>query len=377
MKVSLIAAAVAATFATSGAFAQEMVIKLGHVAPLSGSQSHYGKDNENGAKMAITDLNAKGWTLGGKKVKWELMSEDDAADPKQGTIVAQKLVDAKVAGVIGHLNSGTTIPASKIYSDANTPQITPSATNPKYTQNGYKTAFRNIANDNALGAALGMHAVKGLNLKNVAVIDDRTAYGQGVAEVFKKTVLANGAKVVSEQFTNDKATDFRAILTSIKAKNPQAVFYGGMDAQAGVMLKQMKEMGMNVPFMGGDGICTVELMKIGGDAVGKNVVCAEGGEALANMPGGPAFQKRYKELYNAEIQVYAPYVYDAVMAMATAINKAQSVDGGKIVAELQKINLDGVTGKISFEGSGELKNAAVTLSTYDGGKKAALVMAKK
>jgi branched-chain amino acid transport system substrate-binding protein len=372
MKVSLIAAAVAATFATSGAFAQEMVIKLGHVAPLSGSQSHYGKDNENGAKMAITDLNAKGWTLGGKKVKWELMSEDDAADPKQGTIVAQKLVDAKVAGVIGHLNSGTTIPASKIYSDANTPQITPSATNPKYTQNGYKTAFRNIANDNALGAALGMHVVKGLNLKNVAVIDDRTAYGQGVAEVFKKTVLANGATVVSEQFTNDKATDFRAILTSVKAKNPQAVFYGGMDAQAGVMLKQMKEMGINVPFMGGDGICTVELMKIGGDAVGKNVVCAEGGEALANMPGGPAFQKRYKELYNAEIQVYAPYVYDAVMAMATAINKAQSVEGGKIVAELQKINMDGVTGKISFEGSGELKNAAVTLNTYDGGKKAAL-----
>jgi branched-chain amino acid transport system substrate-binding protein len=371
MKLKLIAAAITATFAT-GAMAQEVVVKLGHVAPLTGAQAHYGKDNENGAKMAIADLNAKGWTLGGKKVKWELMSEDDGADPKQGTIVAQKLVDAKVAGVIGHLNSGTTIPASKTYSDANVPQITPSATNPKYTQNGYKTAFRNIANDNALGAALAMHATKKLSLKNIAVIDDRTAYGQGVADVFKKTATANGASVVAEQYTNDKATDFRAILTAVKAKNPQAVFYGGMDAQAGVMLKQMKEMGLNVPLMGGDGICTVELMKIGGDAVGKNVVCAEGGEALSNMPGGPAFEKRYKELYKADIQVYAPYVYDAVMAMATAINKAQSTDGGKIIAELQKLSMDGVTGKISFEGSGELKNAAVTLNTYDGGKKTPL-----
>jgi branched-chain amino acid transport system substrate-binding protein len=368
MKMHLIALAVASTF-TTAAFAQEIVVKLGHVAPLTGPQAHYGKDNENGAKMAIADLNAKGWTLGGKKVKWELMSEDDAADPKQGTLVAQKLVDAKVAGVIGHLNSGTTIPASKIYSDAGTPQITPSATNPKYTQNGYKTAFRNIANDNALGAALAMHATKKLSLKDIAVIDDRTAYGQGVADVFKKTATANGAKIIAEQFTNDKATDFRAILTAVKAKNPQAVFYGGMDAQAGVMLKQMKEMGINVPLMGGDGICTVELMKIGGDAVGKNVVCAEGGEALSKMPGGPAFEKRYKETYKADIQVYAPYVYDAVMAMATAINTAQSNEGMKVVAALQKLNMDGVTGKISFEGSGELKNAAVTLNTYDGGKK--------
>jgi branched-chain amino acid transport system substrate-binding protein len=372
MQKKAISVAIATAFAATGAMAQEMVIKLGHVAPLSGPQAHYGKDNESGAKLAIEDLNKAGITVGGKKVKFELMSEDDAADPKQGTAVAQKLVDAKVAGVIGHLNSGTTIPAGKIYSDAGLPQITPSATNPKYTQLGYKHAFRNIANDNALGAALAVHAVDVLKAKNVAIVDDRTAYGQGVADVFKKTASAKGAKVVAEQYTNDKATDFRPILTAVKAKNPDVVFYGGMDAQAGPMLKQMKEMGINAKFLGGDGICTAELAKLGGDATGTNVVCAEGGSALSKMPGGPAFEKRFKDTFKADIQVYAPYVYDAVMTMGMAIKAANSTDGAKIAEQLRKIDHKGVTGTVKFQPDGELANAAVTLNTYQGGKKAPL-----
>jgi branched-chain amino acid transport system substrate-binding protein len=371
MKIRVMPLALAATFSAT-AYGQEMVIKLGHVAPLSGPQAHYGKDNENGARMAIEDLNKMNITVGGKKVKWQLQSEDDAADPKQGTAVAQKLVDAKVAGVIGHLNSGTTIPAGKIYSDAGIPQITPSATNPKFTQLGYRYAFRNIANDNALGAALAKYATGSLKAKNVAVVDDRTAYGQGVAEVFKATAAKGGAKVVAEEFTNDKATDFRAILTSVKGKNPDVVFYGGMDAQAGPMLKQMKEMGIKAAFMGGDGICTAELVKLGGDSVGNNVTCAEGGSALSKMPGGAAFEKRYKETYKADIQVYAPYVYDAVMTMAMAIKSANSTEGAKIAEALRKIEHKGVTGTVKFEASGELANAAVTLNTYDAGKKSPL-----
>ena len=150
VKFTVIAAAAAAMFAGTVA-AQDMVVKIGHVAPTSGAIAHLGKDNENGARMAIDDLNAKGTTIGGKKVKFELVAEDDAADPKQGTAVANKLVDAKVNGVIGHLNSGTTIPASKIYFDAGLPQISPSATNPKYTRQGFKTAFRVVADDSQLG----------------------------------------------------------------------------------------------------------------------------------------------------------------------------------------------------------------------------------
>ncbi|MDH5205173.1 MAG: branched-chain amino acid ABC transporter substrate-binding protein, partial [Hylemonella sp.] len=299
-------------------------IKIGHVGPVSGAIAHLGKDNENGARMAIDELNAAGVTIGGNKVTLELMAEDDAADPKQGTAVATKLVDAKVAGVIGHLNSGTTIPASKIYSDAGIPQISPSATNPKYTRQGFKTAFRVVADDVHLGSTLGKYAVNTLNGKNVAVIDDRTAYGQGVAEEFTKAAEAAGATVVAKEFTTDKATDFNAILTSIKGKTPDVVFFGGMDAVAGPMLKQMKSLGISAKFMGGDGICTGKLLELAGDAIGEEqVFCAEAGgvegEAKAAMDD---FRAKYKTKFNIDVQLYAPYVYDATKLMVAAMVKA-------------------------------------------------------
>src|SRR4051795_5194852 len=174
------------------AAAQDQVVKIGHVAPLSGPQAHYGKDNENGVRMAIEDLNAQGVTIGGKKIKFEIQAEDDAADPKQGTAAAQKLCDAKVNGVVGHLNSGTTIPASTVYHNCGIPHITGAATNPNLTKPGYKTTYRIIANDNALGAGLALYAADALKLKRIAIIDDRTAYGQGVAEVFKRTASSKG-----------------------------------------------------------------------------------------------------------------------------------------------------------------------------------------
>ena len=295
LKSKLVVAGIAAALAAGGVAAQEEVVKIGHVAPLSGGQAHYGKDNERGAIMAIEDLNARNISIGGKKIKWVLVSEDDAADPKQGTAAAQKLVDNKVNGVVGHLNSGTTIPASKIYFDAGIPQITPAATNPKYTQQGYKSAFRVIANDNALGAATANYATKTLKAKRVAIIDDRTAYGQGVADIFEKVAKEGGAQVVTRQFTNDKATDFNAIL------------------------RQMKQLGINTKFLGGDGICTVELAKLAGDAIGEGVICAEGGASLGTMPKGQDFKNRFEAKYKEPIQVYAPYVYDAVMALAAAM----------------------------------------------------------
>jgi branched-chain amino acid transport system substrate-binding protein len=373
IKFNLIAAAAVALVA-GGASAQDMVVKIGHVGPVSGAQAHYGKDNENGARMAVEDLNAKGVTIGGKKVKLELVAEDDAADPKQGTAAAQKLCDAKVNGVVGHLNSGTTIPASKIYNDCGIPEITPSATNPKYSQQGFKTAFRILANDNALGAGLALHAANNLHLKKIAIIDDRTAYGQGVAEVFKKTALAKGIQIVDEQYTNDKATDFMAILTAIKSKGPDGIFYGGMDPQGGPMLRQMEQLGMtNVKYFGGDGICTAKLAELSGGAktLG-NVVCAEGGASLEKMPGGTAWKKRYDEKYPGQFQVYSPYTYDGVGVLVAAMVKAGSADPKVYLPALAKIEYQGVTTKISFEPDGELKNPAMTLYSYKDGKKVPL-----
>jgi len=358
----------------SMASAQEQVVKIGHVAPMSGPQASYGKDNENGARMAVDDLNAQGVTLGGKKIKFELMAEDDAADPKQGTAAAQKLCDAKVAGVVGHLNSGTTIPASKIYNDCGIPMVTGAATNPNLTKPGYKTTFRIIANDLALGAGLATYAADTLKLKKVAMIDDRTAYGQGVAEVFKKTALAKGMQVVDDQFTTDKATDFTAILTAIKSKSPDAIFFGGMDPQGGPMLRQMEQLGLGkVKYFGGDGICTTELAKLAGGAKTlDNVVCAEGAASLAKMPGGTAWKARYDKKYPGQYQIYSPYTYDATMLLADAMKRANSSDPKVYLPELQKSNYKGVTAHIAFESNGELKNPAITLYVYKDGKKAPL-----
>ncbi len=370
MKLKLTALAALATL-TGMATAQDTIVKIGHVAPLSGSQAHYGKDNENGVRMAIEDLNAQNIVIGGKKIKFEIVAEDDAADPKQGTAAAQKLCDAKVAGVVGHLNSGTTIPASKVYNDCGIPHVTGAATNPNLTKPGYKTTYRIIANDLALGAGLAFYAADALKLQRVAIIDDRTAYGQGVAEVFKKTALAKGMTVVDEQFTTDKATDFMAILTAVKAKTPDAIFYGGMDAQAGPMLRQIEQLGMNnVKYFGGDGICTAEIAKLvaGAKTIG-NVVCAEGGASLAKMPGGEAWMKRYEAKYPKQYQIYSPYTYDATFVLVDAMKRANSTDPKVYTPELIKTNFKGVTTTIAFEANGELKNPAITLYVYKDGKK--------
>jgi branched-chain amino acid transport system substrate-binding protein len=388
MKLAVVAAAVAlaacgkkeeapvAAAPAAPAAPQELVIKIGHVGPTSGAIAHLGKDNEMGAKMAIEELNAANVMIDGKPAKFELLAEDDAADPKQGTAAAQKLVDAKVNGVIGHLNSGTTIPASQIYDAAGIPQISPSATNPKYTRQGYKGVFRMVADDTQLGGTLGKYAVETLKAKKVAVIDDRTAYGQGVADEFEKGVQGAGGEVVGREFTNDKATDFNAILTSLKAKKPDVVFFGGMDAVAGPMIRQMKQLGIKAKFMGGDGICSSELPKLAGDAVADDqVFCAEAGGVEGEQKAGmDKFREDFKNKFGVEVQVYAPYVYDAVKVMAKAMENANSADPAKYLPALKAIEYKGVTGNIAFDEKGDIKNGALTLMTYKGGQRTTIAV---
>jgi len=364
-------APVAAASAPAAPAVASNVIKIGHVGPTSGAIAHLGKDNESGAKMAVEEWNAKGVTIGGQKMTIEMLAEDDAADPKQGTAVATKLVDAKVVGVIGHLNSGTTIPASAIYSAAGIPQISPSATNPKYTRQGFKTAFRIVADDTQLGSALGKYAVATLKGKNIGVIDDRTAYGQGVAEEFEKAVTAAGGKIAGHEFTTDKATDFNAILTTLKGKKVDIVFFGGMDAVAGPMIKQMAQLGIKAKFMGGDGICSSELPKLAGDALKDDMVfCAEaGGVEGEQKVGMTKFKADFKAKFNADVQVYAPYTYDAVNLLIASMVKADSSDPAKYLPVLAATSdYKGVTGTIGFDEKGDIKNGALTLHTYKGGK---------
>jgi branched-chain amino acid transport system substrate-binding protein len=372
--ISLIPLALAgAACAAQGA---EQIVRIGSAAPLSGPSAHLGKDTENGARLAVDDLNAQGFAIGGKKVRLVLVAEDDGGDPKQGTAVAQKLVDAGVAGVVGHLNSGTTVPASKIYYAAGIPQITPSSTTPSYTHQGFKSAFRLVANDNKIGSTLGRYALSRLQAHRVAVIDDRSAFGQGLADEFIKGLKAGpgAAELVSRQFTTDKATDFTAILTQIKASKPDLLFYGGMDAVAGPMLKQMKALGIDARFMGGDGICSEKLAQLAGDALGEDKVsCAvAGGVTGAQEQGYADFVARYRSTYHLELQTYAPYAYDAVMVLATAMRNAKSADPALYLPQLAKIHYQGVTGNIAFDARGDLLDAPMTIYTYRGGKKTKL-----
>ncbi|MCI0504643.1 MAG: branched-chain amino acid ABC transporter substrate-binding protein [Gammaproteobacteria bacterium] len=346
--------------------ADDGVIRIGSVAPLTGSQSHYGKDNDNGARLAIEELNAKGVTIGGKPVKFELVSEDDQADPKTATIVAQKLVDKQVKGVIGHLNSGTTIPASKIYYDAGIVQISPSATAIAYTKQGFKSAFRVMTNDSQQGRVLGEFAVKKLGAKSVAIIDDRTAYGQGIADEVEKAVVASGGAVVSRQYTTDSSSDFTAILTSIKSTSPDVVFYGGMDPQGAPLVKQMRNLGLAATYLGGDGLNTLDYLRLAGKD-GEGTVASMPGLPIDQMPGGKNFQEKFNARYGP-IQVYAPYAYDAVMVMVDAMMRANSADPAMYLPEVAKTQYQGVTGNIAFDEKGDVKAAAITLYQAKGDK---------
>ncbi|MEQ1813747.1 MAG: branched-chain amino acid ABC transporter substrate-binding protein [Candidatus Nitrotoga sp.] len=338
----------------------DLVVKIGAVAPLTGAQAHLGKDNENGARMAIEDANAQGVVIAGRKVKFELLSEDDQADPKTATIVAQKLVDAKVSGVIGHLNSGTSIPASKIYSDNGIVQISPSATAVSYTGSGFKTAFRVMANDAQQGKVLGNYATQILGAKKIAVIDDRTAYGEGLAREFIKAAQAGGTQIIAHEYTTDRAVDFTAVLTSLKGKRPELIFFGGMDPQGVPMIKQMRALGLTAKFMMGDGGYTPKLTELAG-AAAEGVYASLPGVPLNKMPGGSDFSRRYEAKFHQPIQLYAPYCYDAVNVMIAAMKKAASTDPAKYLPELAKLGHNGITAKIEFNEKGDLKDGAITL----------------
>ena len=346
-------------------------VKIGHVAPLTGPIAHLGKDNENGARLALEEINKAGLTIDGKKVVLTLVPEDDAEDPKTATQVAQKLVDAKVVGVVGHLNSGTSIPASKIYSDAGITQVSPSSTNPDYTKQGFKTTYRLVATDAQQGPALGNYVANTLKAKTVAIIDDSTQYGKGLADEFEKTVKAAGLKVVTREASNNKATDFKAILTKVKGSKPDVIMYGGMDATGGPLAKQATELGIKAKIVGGDGMCTEKLIELAGDAV-VNVTCSEAGKALSKMAQGADFQKRYKERFNSDVQINAPFTYDAVYVLVDAMKRANSTDPAKILVAMPDTKMNGLIGNIAFDSKGDMKEGVITLYDFKDKKKTVL-----
>jgi branched-chain amino acid transport system substrate-binding protein len=354
------------TAAAPAAPAEETVtVTIGHAGPLTGGIAHLGKDDENGVHLAVDEANAKKIKLGGKTVNFVMMSEDDQADPKLGPTIAQKFADAKVAGVVGHLNSGVSIPASAVYNQAGIPMISGSATNPKLTEQGFKTICRTVARDDQQGPAIAAYIANDLKLKKVAIADDATAYGEGLANEVEKTLKAAGVQIVTREKTNDKATDFKAILTKIKGRNPDAVFYGGMDATGGPMLKQARELGIKATFAYGDGACTAEMNKLAGDKAAEGMICSQAG--IPTQMASKAFVDAFNAKYG-EIKQYAPYYYDGANLLIAAMQKADSPDPAKYLPELHKISYDGATGHIEFDDKGDRKDAEITIFQMKNGK---------
>lgn len=354
-------------FLTTPARSDETV-KIGLVGPLTGSISHLGKDSENGAHLAVEEINAKGLNINGQKITIELDSRDDAADPRTATQVAQTLVDDKVAAVVGHLTSGASIPASKIYSDAGIVQISPGATNPTYTQQGFKTTYRMITTDAQQGPALANYAANRLKVKSVAIVDDATAYGQGLADQFEKAAKSIGINVVSHDATSDKAMDFRAILTKIKGENPDAIMVGGEDATGGPLVKQGRQLGIRAIVLGGDGMCTENFASLAGEASDK-VICSVGGESIQKMPGGAAFMAKYQKRFGVPVGITAPLSYDAVYIVVDAMKRANSTDSGKILAAMPGTDYQGVIGETKFDSKGDLQHGLISIYDYTAGKK--------
>jgi len=349
---------------TAAAPAGGATVTIAHAGPLTGSIAHLGKDDENGVALAVAQANDQHLTIDGKPVTFKMVSEDDMADPKTGTTVAQKLVDEKVAAVIGHLNSGVSIPASEVYAKAGIPMISGSATNPQLTERGLKTVYRTVGRDDQQGPAIASYIASELKAKKVAIADDKTAYGEGLANEVEKTLKGDKVSIVGRERTTDKETDFKAILTKIKAKNPDVIFYGGMDATGGPLLKQARELGIKAVFAFGDGACTDEMSKLAGQSA-EGMVCSQAG--LPREAADPNFVKAFNAKYG-EIKQYAPYFYDGTMAMIEAMKKANSTDPAKFAPEVFNVSFKGATGTVEFDQKGDRKNAEMTIFKMEGGK---------
>ncbi|SCK29816.1 branched-chain amino acid ABC transporter substrate-binding protein [Vogesella sp. LIG4] len=343
-------------------------IKIGFAAPLTGPQAHYGEEYKNGVTLAIEDANAEKPTIDGKPVSFELVAEDDQADPKTATQMAQKFVDNKVAGIIGHFNSGCAIPASKIYSDAGIPMIA-MATSPVFTTQGFKNTFRSMTSDTQQGSVMGKFVVDKLNAKKIVIVDDRTAYGQGLADEFEKAVKAAGGQVLKREFTNDKATDFAAILTSIKSVSPDVVFYGGADAQSAPMAKQMKRLGLKAPLISGEMTKTPNFLQLAGKEA-EGTIASLAGLPLDKMPKGNDYAARYKARFKMDVATYSPYGYDATRVLIAAMKQANSADPAKYMPVLAKMEYkDGVTSSNwAYDAKGDLKDGGITVYKVQNGQ---------
>jgi branched-chain amino acid transport system substrate-binding protein len=332
---------------------KEDIIKIGIAGPMTGDQAKMGMDFKNGATLAVEEWNSKGGILG-KKI--ELVISDDQHDPKQAVSIANKMINDGVVGVIGHFNSSCSIPASDVYHRAGIPMITPGSTNPQLTEKGYQGIFRVCGRDNQQGKSGAEFAVNVLKLKNIAVLHDKTTYGQGLADEFKKS-LGNTVSVVYYGGIAQGDKDFKMVLTAVKSKKPELIFFGGIYPEAGLLVKQAKELGLNAPFMSGDGTIDPKFIEIAGVSAAEGTYLTFSPDPR-NIPSAKEIIRKYDATFG-DIGPYSLYAYDAANILLTAIKEANTTGGKAIMDKLHTIEFNGTLGHIRFDEKGD-----VTISPY-------------
>jgi branched-chain amino acid transport system substrate-binding protein len=352
-KVLLLLLGLTLCLVSIGCQKKEDVVKIGIAGPMTGDQAKMGMDFKNGATLAVEEWNSKGGILG-KKIA--LIVSDDQHDPKQAVAVANKMVNEGAAGVIGHFNSSCSIPASDVYNRAGVPMITPGSTNPQLTERGYSNVFRVCGRDDQQGKVGADYVSQVLKLKQVAVLHDKTTYGQGLADEFKR-FLGEGVEVVYYGGIVQGDKDFKMILTTVKNKNPALIFFGGIYPEAGLLVRQAKELGLIAPFMSGDGTIDAKFIEIAGPQAAEGTLLTFSPDPN-HIPTAKNFIDNYR-LRFGEIGPYSIYAYDATNILLTAIKEAQGTESKRIIDKLHSLEFEGALGKIGFDAKGD-----VTVSPY-------------
>ncbi len=346
----------------SGCRGKEDVIKIGVVGPMTGDQAKMGTDFKNGVALAVEGWNARGGVLNKKIVA---LIEDDQHDPKQAVSVANKLVNAGVAGVIGHFNSSCSIPASDVYNRAGIPMISPGSTNPQLTEKGHNGVFRVCGRDDQQGKVGAEFVINKLKLKKIAVIHDKTTYGQGLADEFKKFV-GKDVEVVYYGGVIQGDKDFKTVLISIKEKKPELIYFGGIYPEAGLLVKQAKELGLNVPLMSGDGTIDPKFIEIAGPKAAEGTYLTFSPDAK-KIPTAKKFVEDYEKKFG-ELGPYSIYAYDAANIMLSAIKEANSTESRAITEKLHSVEFDGALGKIKLDAKGDVTVAPYIIWITKNGK---------
>lgn len=337
------------------------VIKIGIAGPMTGDQSKMGMDFKNGVSLAVEEWNSRGGVLG-KKI--EVVTGDDQHDPKQAVSVANKMVNEGVTGLIGHFNSSCSIPASDVYNRSEVPMISPGSTNPQLTEKGYKGVFRVCGRDDQQGKVAAEFVTGRLKLRKIAVIHDKTTYGQGLADEFRKA-LGDKVEVVFYGGIIQGDKDFKGVLTTIKGKSPELIFFGGIYTEAGLMVRQAKEIGLKAPFMSGDGSIDPKFIEIAGPAAEGTFLTFS--PDPDNIPTAKEFVGKYRAKYG-ELGPYSIYAYDAANIMLAAIKEANSTEGVKIMEKLHSMEFSGALGMIKFDAKGDVTAAPYVIWITKDGK---------